>query len=276
MFKNKNVDIISDKKLFIFDIDGTVCLSADPTPGAVEFTDRLRADGKRVLFFTNNSSRTDEFFLARLRSAGFNVKPDEILTSADVSAWFLLRRRPGALVYPVLTEDVARSLADRGVNISDGSSSRVDIVLSGFDTSLTYDKLKTACKYLSFGAEFISTHRDLNCPTADGMIPDSGAVCAFLNAATGRSPVYLGKPDSTSAQMIRSLFGLDWHDMCMFGDRLYTDIAFGNRHGMTTVLLLTGETAAKDLDDSRQLYSPDFVFNDLTELCSLMYPTSEK
>lgn len=271
MFRNKDIGIIADKKLFIFDIDGTVCLSDEPTPGAVEFTDRLRADGKRILFFTNNSSCTDEFFLARLRRAGFDVGPGEILTSADVAARFLLDRRAGASVFAVLPPQVTRSLADRGVDISDGSSARADIVLSGFDTSLTYDKLKTACRYLSFGAEFFSTHRDLSCPTADGMVPDSGAVCAFLTAATGRTPVYLGKPDSVSAQMIRSLSGLDWHDMCMFGDRLYTDIAFGNRHGMATVLLLTGEAAQKDAERADTLLRPDFVFKDFSELCRLMY-----
>lgn len=271
MFRNKDIGIIADKKLFIFDIDGTVCLSDKPTPGAVEFTGRLRADGKRILFFTNNSSCTDEFFLTRLRSAGFDVSLDEILTSADVAARFLLDRRAGASVFAVLPPQVTRSLADRGVHISDGSSARADIVLSGFDTSLTYDKLRTACRYLSFGAEFFSTHRDLSCPTADGMVPDSGAVCAFLTAATGRTPVYLGKPDSVSAQMIRSLSGLDWHDMCMFGDRLYTDIAFGNRHGMATVLLLTGEAAAKDAERADTLCRPDFVFKDLSELSRLMY-----
>lgn len=270
LFQNPDIEIIRNKKLFIFDMDGTLCLGGLAIGGAVSFTEHLRRGGGRIMFFTNNSSHTPDFFAAKLLSMGFDVRPGEVVTSADTAAWFLLRCRPGCSVYTVLTDEVSKSLAGKGIVVAGENEQTVDAVLSGFDTELTYGKLRTACRYLTGGAEFFSTHQDLNCPTENGMIPDSGAISAFLTASTGRCPQYFGKPHSASAEMIRFLSGLEFNEMCVFGDRLYTDIAFGKKHGMTSVLVLTGETSAEDLRCASSDQVPDFVYGSLEELDRLL------
>ena len=62
------------------------------------------------------------------------------------------------------------------------------IVVVSFDLTLTYAKLEHACNLIRNGAEFLSTHEDVNCPTADGFIPDSGAICALISLSTGKTP----------------------------------------------------------------------------------------
>ncbi len=98
----------------------------------------------------------------------------------------------------------------------------------GFDTTLTYDKLARLCALIRKGTPFIATHPDLNCPTADGPIPDIGATIAFVEASTRRSPdEIIGKPYKPLADAIMTKTGLSAYQICMVGDRLYTDIAMG-------------------------------------------------
>ncbi len=58
----------------------------------------------------------------------------------------------------------------------------------GFDTTITYDKLRLLCDAVRAGLPYIATHPDYNCPVAGGFIPDIGAVIAFVKASTGRDP----------------------------------------------------------------------------------------
>lgn len=143
--------------------------------------------------------------------------------------------------------------------------------MTSFDTTLTYEKLNIACRLVRGGAEYLSTHPDFNCPTEDGFIPDSGAIAAFVTASTGVSPVYFGKPYAQTIEMIAEHTGTAREDMCIFGDRLYTDIALGKRHGVTAVLVLSGETQPADLKNVRPEDYPDFVFPSLAEVSAELF-----
>jgi 4-nitrophenyl phosphatase len=120
------------------------------------------------------------------------------MTSGDVTIQFLLRHRPGKTVYLVGTPQLEKQFADSGIVLTEDA----EIVVSSFDTTLTYKKLDTACRLIRGGAEYLSTHPDFNCPTEDGFIPDSGAISAFITASTGVTPTYFGKPYKETLEMI--------------------------------------------------------------------------
>ena len=185
------------------------------------------------------------------------------MTSGDVTAEFLRRERCGKKVYLVGTDELRLEFVENGIRLSDGTDGSADIVVTSFDTSLDYRKLERACTYVRGGAEYFSTHPDLNCPTENGFIPDSGAVSAFVTAATGAVPVYLGKPYKPTIDMISAKSGTDLSRMCIFGDRLYTDIAMGKNYGVTACLVLSGETSVRDVNSAAPESRPDFVFQDL-------------
>ena len=264
-FTNPDTTILQDKKLFIFDMDGTIYLGNHVFDFAVKFIESLRANGKKVLFFTNNASRTTPFYISKLTRLGFSPKADEIMTSGDVTAEFLLRHRAGKSVYLVGTDDLVEDYKARGINILTGNEDSADIVITSFDTSLTYKKLDNACRFVRGGAEYLSTHPDFNCPTETGFIPDSGAIAAFVTASTGKTPTYFGKPYAETVEMIAEATGYDKSEMCIFGDRLYTDIALGKRHGVTAILVLTGETQMADVEAADEKDAPDFIFPSLAE-----------
>ncbi len=253
--------MLENKKLFILDMDGTVYLGDRLFPETLPFLARIRARGKNYLFFTNNASRSPETYVKRLTGMGIPVDRTGILTSGDVTVHFLLTKRPGKRVYIVGTPDLIQSMQQAGVPVVDEDP---DIVLVSFDTTLTYEKVEKACRYIREGAEFLSTHPDLNCPVEGGFIPDSGAICAMVTASTGVEPHYFGKPYPETLEMLMEKTGCEKEDMVVIGDRLYTEIEMGANHGVDTVLVLSGETTLDDVNNSS--IQPDYIVQNIGDL----------
>ncbi len=258
---------LKNKKLFVFDQDGTIYLGGRVFDFAIEFIKNLRKNGHKVLFFTNNASHNPDFYLEKLTRMGFEPSRNEILTAGDVTIQFLKRNRKGKSVYLVGTPELEKQFVSEGIELSPDS----DIVVTSFDTTLTYEKLDIACRLVRNGAEYISTHPDFNCPTEDGFIPDSGAISAFVTASTGVAPTYFGKPYRSALDMMCQITETAPEDMVIFGDRLYTDIALGKRNGVTSVLVLTGETKQTDVDKAEESDKPDFVAPSLLEVNDIMF-----
>lgn len=270
-FTNPDIAELKSKKLYIFDMDGTIYLGNRVFPFAIRLIKHLRESGKKVLFFTNNASHSPAFYLQKLTRLGFEPSADEIMTSGDVTIEFLKRHRPGKSVYLVGTDDLTDSFRAHGIPLLSGNEPTADIVVTSFDTSLTYQKLDNACRLIRGGAEYLSTHPDFNCPTETGFIPDSGAIAAFVTASTGITPTYFGKPYQETVTMICEASGIDRRDMCFFGDRLYTDIAIGRRHGVTAVLVLSGETTPADVEAAAPADKPDYLFDSLDNVDRAMF-----
>jgi HAD superfamily hydrolase (TIGR01450 family) len=264
-------DILKQKKLFIFDMDGTIYLGNAPFDFAQRFIEHLHASDTRVLFFTNNASHTTAFYERKLARLGFAPRKGEIMTSGDVTIEFLKRHRAGKRVYLVGTDELVEGFRAAGIPLLSGDEESADIVITSFDTSLTYQKLSDACRFVRGGAEYLSTHPDFNCPTETGFIPDSGAIAAFVTASTGVVPTYFGKPYRETIEMIAEATGVSPEDMCIFGDRLMTDIALGKRFGVTAALVLTGETQMSDVESADASDRPDLIFPSLAEVDALLF-----
>lgn len=272
-----DVSVLKKKKLFIFDMDGTIYLGGKAFPEAVEFIKKLKDNNYRVLFFTNNASHNHDFYISKLSCMGFPADEGDIMSSADVTVSFLNMKRKGKKVYLLGTPELYGQFVSAGVPMmcdADGnvvSGEKADIVVSSFDTTLTYKKLTIACDFIRNGAEYLSTHPDLNCPTETGFIPDSGAIAAAITASTGVSPRYFGKPYADTVEMICEITKTPREEMCIIGDRLYTDIATGKKHGITSVLVLTGETAAGDVAMAKPDEQPDIILPTLAEASAAVF-----
>ena len=243
-----------------FDLDGTIYLSSELLPGALELVEALATAGVPYLFATNNSSKTGAQYVDHLGSLGLRVSRREVLTSNDAAIAYLrgtALRRP----YLLATPAVEAEYRSEGIEPADD---RPDSVLLTFDTTLSYDKLRRASDLIRAGLPYFATHPDLVCPTPSGPIPDCGAFAALLHAATGAYPVVLGKPEATMAGAIRARLGVATGTVAFVGDRLYTDVRMANEHGFLAVLTLTGEATRADLVASPHV--PDLVVDDLRVL----------
>ena len=251
--------------LFLLDLDGTFYLGESLLPGALEFLDRCREEKVDFCFLTNNSSKSKGDYLEKFRLLGVpEISEREILTSADATLMYLDEQRFRREILLIGTPSLEQQFIDAGY---DPFSQDPEAVVLGFDTTLDYRKLTALCNAVRKGLPYIATHPDRNCPVIGGYIPDIGATIAYVEAATGRRPdVVIGKPNRFIAQAAARRFGCLLKDICMIGDRLYTDIALGTC-GCNTVLVLCGESSREDL--SASAHQPDLICQDLAELCKL-------
>ncbi|HHH41407.1 MAG TPA: HAD-IIA family hydrolase, partial [Chloroflexi bacterium] len=210
-------------RCFLLDMDGTLYLGRRLLPGARRFLQVLRRQGKSFLILTNNSSQDNVAYAKKLAQLGLPVAPDRILTSGEATALYLRRHHPGARLFVVGTPALEATFTAHGFILTDEDP---DLVVVGFDTTLTYAKLWKLCDFVRAGLPYIATHPDLNCPTETGYMPDIGAIIAFVRASTGREPDrIIGKPNPEMVEAVLVRTGLSPADLCMVGDRLYTDIA---------------------------------------------------
>ncbi|MFR5864630.1 MAG: HAD-IIA family hydrolase [Acutalibacteraceae bacterium] len=168
-----NPVILKDITLFVLDMDGTIYLGERPFPAAIEFIRRAKASGRRIVYFTNNASKNPAVYYEKLLRLGFSAEREEIVTAGDVTAEYLQTYHKGAKVYLVGTPFLEASFREQGIFLTDGREA--DIVVSSFDTTLTYEKLEKAARS-SAAARSSIPRPDFNCPTETGFIPDSGAI----------------------------------------------------------------------------------------------------
>lgn len=254
---------LKDIRCFLLDMDGTFYLGDHLLPGALELIDLLNRNSIHFLFLTNNSSRTRKEYADKLRRFGLELPENRIFTSGEATAIYLKKQKPGARLYVVGTPALEREFSEHGFTLTDQNP---DFAVLGFDTTLTYAKLWKLCDMVVAGVPYIATHPDINCPTETGFMPDIGAMMALVSTSTGKQPdVIIGKPYAPIVEAVVEKLQIPVEALCMVGDRLYTDIALGQT-GLTTVLVLSGETHPEDLPGSP--HQPDFVMEHLAELVS--------
>ncbi len=243
----------------MLDLDGTTYLGDRPIGHMGETLATLRKMGKRLVFLTNNSSKTEREYREKLTRLGLYSAQDTVYTSGMGMAEYLCRTKKGARVYLVATNAVRSEFAARGVTLTEEDP---DLCVLAYDVELTFEKLRRLDLYLRRGLPFYATHPDDVCPTIDGSMPDVGSFLALLERSSGRKPDFiLGKPFPYMGQELSRRLNVPTSRMCMVGDRMNTDIRFGANAGMKTVLVLSGETTKESM--KRFPDTPDLVLPDL-------------
>ena len=177
---------LAEKRLFLLDMDGTIYLSETLFDGTKDFLRYVRESGGRYLFLTNNSSRGTDAYIAKMARLGIEAFPDDFLTSTDATIRYLQGRYlPDTVYYVCGTESLKNQLRLAGLHVAEQLRDEISVVLLGYDTELTFEKLETCCILLNRGADYVATHPDLVCPTWYGSAPDCGSVAEMLHTATG-------------------------------------------------------------------------------------------
>lgn len=263
---------MTDKKLFLLDMDGTLYLDEQLFPRVGDFLRHIRAAGGRYLYLTNNSSRGAETYVEKMERLGIPAEPEDFFTSVDAAIRYLHRHKTADDRYYVCgTESFKRQLRAAEFRLADGPEETVTTLLCGFDTELTFQKLEDACILLNRGADFIATNPDWVCPTWYGYAPDCGSVCEMLTRATGRRPEVIGKPQPLMALLAMEKAGCSRAETVLVGDRVYTDIACGVNAGIDTVLVLSGESTLETVEQSD--VKPTAIYPDIAALLAAMEET---
>ena len=256
---------LNEKRLFLLDMDGTIYLSETLFDGTAEFLSYVRSIGGKYLFLTNNSSRGTDAYIQKMARLGIAACPTDFLTSADATIRYLKSAYSPETVYYVCgTRSLKGQLRAAGLRVADELQEDISVVLLGYDTELTYEKLEACCILLGRGADYVATHPDLVCPTWYGSAPDCGSVIEMLFTATGRRPKVIGKPQPEMALTAMEKYGFTPAETCLIGDRLYTDIACGVNAGIDTVFVLSGEGVMADIE--KYNVHPTYIFPNIREV----------
>jgi glycerol-1-phosphatase len=246
----------------LLDLDGVLYRWREPIDGAAEAVRALRDAGKRIVFVTNNSSRTPGQVAERLASVGVDAKPEEVVSSALATAT-LLAERGVESAFVVGEEGLLEALADAGIRVVDVSAGDVDVVVVGFDRGADYTKLKDASVLVERGVSLVASNADPSFPAPGGESwPGAGALLAAIETTTGTHGEVVGKPEPPLFE--RALASAGGDRPLVVGDRLDTDIAGAERLGWDSALVLTGAARREDVEASP--WKPTFVIDDLSGL----------
>ncbi len=255
---------LKEKKLFLLDMDGTIYLDNALFDGVQDFLDYIKEIGGRYLFLTNNSSKSVDKYIEKLRSLGVESDAEDFLTSTNATVVHL-KKKDYKKIYAFGTTSFKEQLRDAGFTITDKLEDDVDCLCMGFDTELTFQKLEDACILLGRGVDYVATNPDWVCPTWYGSVPDCGSISQILCTATGRMPQFIGKPQPEMVYLAIEKTGYSAEETVLIGDRLYTDIACGVNAGISTIFVLSGEGTMEDLEASEA--KPEFVYDSVDVLC---------
>ncbi|KAJ6625088.1 HAD-like domain-containing protein [Mycena sp. CBHHK59/15] len=274
---------------WMFDCDGVLWHGDRLIDGAVDVLEILRARKKKVLFVTNNATKSRKSYKGKFDQLGVEAHVDEIYGSAYVAAVYIssvMKLPKDKKVYVIGMKGMEEELREEGVTFLGGMDpadctlepfsladftldTDVAAVLCGLDTNINYTKLSKAFQYLTRnpGCAFLATNEDSTYPAADGLLPGAGAISAPLRYALGKDPVSIGKPASTMLDCIMAKVNFDPKRTIMVGDRLNTDILFGQNGGLSTLLVLTGITTEADITGpNASNIVPDFVTQSIGDL----------
>ncbi len=251
----------------ILDMDGVLWKDSSPIVDLQRVFHQIESDGLRVTLATNNATLTVADNLAKLKGFGVNLEAWQIVTSSDGIVKALCDRFPqGGAVFVVGENGVVSALREQGFHVIDdpGDKTAVEVVVGGFDRGLTYAKLQRASMHIRNGAAFYGTNPDTTFPTPEGLAPGAGAILAALSAASGATPIVIGKPASFLFELAAGRMQLSKDQVLVVGDRLETDIDGGSAWGARTALVLSGVSKREQLRGRKP--QPDWVATDLAEL----------
>jgi HAD superfamily hydrolase (TIGR01450 family) len=250
---------------FLLDLDGVVWRGEEAIPGAGRTIWRLREDGKRVVFMTNNASRSPRQYAVKLMRMRIPTEPTDIVTSGHVVLAHLRRigLRRGDRVHVCAAPALSQLLRGEGF-VPTTQTRGVKALVVAWNPKVTFEDIRYAADVARTGVPFVAANRDATYPSEHGLLPGSGAIVAAIEVASGVRATAVGKPRPDLVRLALDRAGSDPSRTLVCGDRPDTDVAGARAAGLPVALVLTGVTLESDLGTLTE--RPDWILRDLSEL----------
>jgi len=249
----------------IVDLDGTVYHGDTLLPGAASAIDVLRDRGLRLCFFSNNPIHDGGEYVERLRGMGVDAREGEACSSGVVTREYLNDVHAGDNVFVIGSDELRTLVGQTSAKLIEDAA-ETDVLLASWTDGFHYSDMVDALRAVDDDTAFLGTDPDRTFPGEDGApVPGSGAIINAVAGVVERDPDrILGKPSEIAVQAALERLDCAPADCLIVGDRLETDIAMGERNGMTTVLVRTGVTDERALE--RSAVTPDYVIDSLADI----------
>lgn len=255
--KTKSFDSVVKKyKCVFFDAFGVLKNHKGLIPGVNNTFEYLDQQGIDYYIVTNDASRSPEQLSDWYKQRGVNqITTDKVISSGMIAHdWLKLKIKNGTVAY-LGTEQSAHYIEKAGLATMPISKLDLDDIEDikslvflddeGFDWNNDINKVINLLRKKNMPVIVANTDRNYPVSRTDIAVA-VGGISELVEKTLGRHFIHFGKPD---AQMF--MFGyekackkqdLNRDEILMVGDTLFTDIIGGNKFGMDTVLVLSGNT----------------------------------
>ncbi|MGX7420322.1 TIGR01457 family HAD-type hydrolase [Carnobacterium gallinarum] len=248
-------------KGYLIDLDGTMYRGKEAIPEATAFVQRLQQAEIPFLFVTNNTTKSQADVVANLsQNFDIHVSEAEVYTGSVATAAYLKEQNAGNKVFAIGEAGLKEALSTAGFVEEQVNP---DYVVVALDREARYHDFELATLAIHRGARFISTNKDSNLPSEQGLIPGAGALTALVIAATKQQPTYIGKPEAIIMNEALKVIGLTKEEVIMVGDNYETDIMAGIQNDIDSLLVFSGFTKREDLNKVSQ--QPTYCVDSLAE-----------
>lgn len=248
--------------------------------GVQETINELRSSNITIRILTNDASRSQEQQAESFYRLGLHgIEVDEIITSGMMAKQFLQQKITSGKIAYLGTENSAHYILQSGlehipVNDTDLNnlkeiSAFVFLDDEGFDWNTDINKAVNLLRHKNIPVIVANSDKFYPVSKNDVAIA-TGGIAKLLESMLHKKFIHFGKPDS---QMFMYAYddlnkkgSFQKHEILMVGDTLGTDILGGNKFGVKTALVLSGNTSAEDVhvEINASGIIPDFICNCLS------------
>lgn len=254
--------IVDKYKIVFFDAFGVLKTYSGLVPGIEKTFEYLEKQNKEYYIVTNDASRGPRQLAESYHRMGLTaITEDRIVSSGMLTKEFLDLKVPDGIVAYLGTPNSAHYIERSGLQtlpmseVNESNMDKVSVVIflddEGFDWCNDLNKAVNLLRKKPIPAIVANTDRAYPL-TASNVSIAIGGIAAMIESVVGKQFIRFGKPDSQmfmfAYDLIREYRQISKSDIVMVGDTLNTDILGGNKFGLDTVLVLTGNTQAKDYE----------------------------
>ena len=256
------------KKLYLIDIEGTIVKdkSYAPIEGAIDWINSLGSSPHQFVLLSNNTTHKPEELLALLKSIGFVLQSENLITCMSAALnW--LKKEDIKNCFVIGGEQLKEYLNENGIGTT--SDNKVEAVLVGLDSSLDYQKLKVAVGALvKNNASLLALHANRLYKDERGEIsPSVGAVVKALEYSSQKRAKVFGKPNPEIYREALRRFKIKAKDCIMTSDDPLSDLLGAKKLGIKTVFVTSGKYKDKEiLKKLRKKFQPDWIHQSVKEI----------
>src|ERR1700761_138069 len=254
--------IIDKYDIIFFDAFGVIKTYQGLVPGIERTFEYLQAQGKEYYIVTNDASRSPVQLAESYHKHGLKlITPDRIVSSGMLTKEYLDLKVDDGIVAFLGTPESSHYIDSSGLHtlpvcaINADNIDKVNALAflddEGFDWCSDLNKTVNILRKRTIPVIVATTDKAYPVSLSDVGIA-IGGIAAMIESIIGKQFIRFGKPDSQmfmfAYDLIREYRTISKKQIVMVGDTLNTDILGGNKFGLDTVLVLTGNTLAKDYE----------------------------
>lgn len=249
---------INNAENFFFDLDKTVWNRDSLTLGSEDLVHRLKQSGKNVYFHTDNTLFTREELARKLSSMGIKTEKEQIFNVGYALGRYLSENMVNK-AYVIGETGLMDELEETGIEITENA----ETVIVGLDRQFNYDKMRRAFEIMENGGRMYICSTENSFNTGNSEKPHQGSYNSvfdnFENVETA------GKPGDIFVEQFKDYFNYNRMNSIFIGDRL-ADIETGNRLGMSTGAVMSGNLTKPRIAKAGKRQKPDFGIPSLHKL----------